>query len=383
SAIALLAYLGAHALWLDKDTLKQRAIALAPYIVVVVVWRVIYAKLGYGVAGSGIYLDPGSDPVAFARAAMSRVPFLLQGALAGPWSDLASFYTVLGLAGPALAGAWLGLVGMGLGFARMLVRDPLARFWATGMVLAAIPIASTFPADRLLGFVSIGAMGLVAQFLAAALRQRELLGDGRLRRIGGVVLAIGLVLANLVLAPPLLVLRSRSMVAVGRVLDRADAGIPREGIAGKTLVIVNTPSDALAAYVQIMRVSRGQPRPAHVIWFATATTDVTVRRVDERTLHVAPRDGLLHYEIDQMMRDPRTAPFAAHETFELPSMTIEVTAEKDHRPVAIDARFAIPLDDPSLVWLRWEGKSYVRFAPPAVGAEQTLPAVDFWKLLED
>jgi hypothetical protein len=326
-----------------------------------------------------VYLDPGSSPLAFAHAASSRVPFLLQGALALPWSDLASFYSVIHLATPALVGAVVGLAGMAGGFARLLVRDPLARFWATGMVLSAIPIASTFPADRLLGFVSIGAMGLVAQFLAAAFTQRELLGDGRLRRTGGMILAVVLVLCNLVLAPPLLVLRSRSMVAVGRVLDRADAGIPRDpSIAGKTVVIVATPSDALAAYVKIMRVSRGLPAPAHVIWLTTATTDVTVERVDDRALRVRPHDGLLHYEIDQMVRNPQTLPFTPAETHAVPGATISV--ENDH---TLLARFAIPLDDPSLVWLRWEGKTYAPYTPPAIGARETLPAVDFWKLLEE
>jgi len=379
SAIALLAYLGAHALWLDKASWKNRAVAIAPYLVIVVVWRVIYAKLGYGVAGSGIYLDPGSDPVAFGRAAVSRVPFLLQGALAFPWSDFASFYSVVGMATPMLVGACVGLLGIGLGFARMIRRDPLARFWATGMVLSAIPIASTFPADRLLGFVSIGAMGLVAQFLAAALKDRELLGDGRLRRIGGGLLAVMLVVVNLVLAPPLLVLRSRSMVAVGRVLDRGEAGIPRDAsIASKTVILVNTPSDALAGYVPIMRASRGQPRPAHILWFASATTELTVTRVDDRTLRVEPRMPLLHYDIDQMMRDPRKRPFAAGEHAALHAVTIDVLG-----PQTFLAHFAIPLDDPSLVWLRWEGKSYTPYTPPAVGATETLPAVDFWKLLED
>ena len=59
SSVAILAYLAAHALWLDRATLRQRAIALAPYFVILVSWRVLYAHLGYGVAGSGIYLDPG------------------------------------------------------------------------------------------------------------------------------------------------------------------------------------------------------------------------------------------------------------------------------------------------------------------------------------
>jgi hypothetical protein len=47
------------------------------------------------------------------------------------------------------------------------------------------------------------------------------------------------------------------------------------------------------------------------------------------------------------------------------------------------AHFATSADDPSLTWLRWEGKAYVPYHPPAVGARETLPAIDFSKLLED
>ncbi|MFN0252530.1 MAG: hypothetical protein ACKV2T_36975 [Kofleriaceae bacterium] len=385
SAIAVCAYLGAHALWLDKGTWRSRAIALAPYVAIVVVWRVAYAKLGYGVVGSGVYLDPGSDPIAFGAAAFSRIPFLVQSALALPWSDFASFYPVIGLATPMLVGVWIGLCGIALALARIVRRDPVARFWATGMVLAAVPIASTFPADRLLGFVSIGAMGLVAQLVAAAISDRTLLGEGRARRIFGLVLAVMLVIVNLVLAPPLLVGRSRSMVAVGRVLDRGEAGIPRDAdIATKTVIAVNPPSDALAGYIQYTRASRGQPRPAHLVWFATAATEVSIERTDDRTLRIAPRNGLLHYEVDQMVRDPRTRPFTKGETYSVANITFEIVAETpDHRPLVMLARFAIPLDDPSLVWLRWAGTTYAPYSPPAIGTVDTLPAFDFLKLLED
>jgi len=383
SSIAVLAYLAAHALWLDRAPWKQRLLALAPYVVIVVVWRVIYAKLGYGVAGSGIYLDPGSDPVAFAGAAATRVPFLLQSALALPWSDFASFYPVLGIATPMLlvAVATVGVVG--LACARLLVRDPLARFFATAMVLCAIPIASTFPADRLLTFVSIGALGLVAQLVAAALHDRSQLGDGRLRRFACTAVAVLMILIHLVLAPPLLVARSRSMVAVARVLDRADASIPASA-NGKTVMIIDTPSDALAGYVQITRASRNLPRPAHIYWLATATTAVTLERTDDRTLRVSSEGGALRYDIDRMMRTPRTRPFHVGDRFELTNVTIEVTQiTPDGRPAEILAHFAIPLDDPSLVWLRWDKNAYAPYQLLPAGARETFPAVDFLKLLDD
>lgn len=387
SALAIVAYLGAHALWLDRGRWRDRALALAPHAAIVIAWRVAYGLLGYGVSGSGIYLDPGGDPAGFLAAAAIRLPLLLLGQLGLPWSDLASMYPVMG---PAVVTfmvlfALAALLAIGLACARLLRRDPVSRFFATGMVLAAIPVASTFPADRLLGFVGLGAMGLVAQLLAASAHQRDALGDGRPRRAAAVTVALALAFVHLVFSPPFLVMRARSMVMVGRVLDRADAGIPSgPDVVDRTVVIAATPSDALAGYVHVMRESRGQPRPHRLYWLATASTAVTFERVDDRTLRVTPDEGFLRHEIDQMVRTPRARRFAAGDRVALTGLTIEVEAiTADGRPAVVLAHFDRALDDPALIWRRWEGKTYVPWTPPAVGARETLPKVDFFKLIED
>jgi len=387
ASLAIVAYLGAHALWLDRGGWRERAVALAPYAVIVVAWRALYVHLGYGVEGSGIYLDPGADPAGFVAAASVRLPALLLGQLGLPWSDFASLYPVMGtgVVVTMLVVALVALAAIGLAAARLLRRDPVSRFFATGMVLAAVPVASTFPADRLLGFIGLGAMGLVAQLLAAAVRHRELLGDGRARRAAALTVVAGLALVHLVLSPPFLVLRARSMVAVGRVLDRADAGVPSSpDIAGRTVIIAAAPSDALAGYLPIMRQSRGVPRPAHLYWLATAVTAVSFERVDERTLRVTPDQGFLRHEVDQMVRSPRARRFAIGDRVALSGLTLEVeTITSDGRPASVLARFDRPLEDPALVWLRWERNTYVPYAPPAVGTRETLPAVDFLELIED
>jgi len=385
SSIAIVAYLAAHALWLDRGTLRQRIVALAPYLVIIVAWRIVYAQLGYGVAGSGIYLDPGADPGAFACAASTRLPFLLLGQLSLPWSDAASLYPILGMTNVMLVVALVTIAVIGLACARLLRRDPVSRFFATGMVLAAVPVASTFPADRLLSFVGLGAMGLVAQLIAAALRHRDQLGDSRVRRAAACIVAIAMVLVHLVLSPPLLVLRSRSMIAVGAVIDRADAGVPSDpGVRDKTVVIITTPSDALAGYIPIMRQSRGLPRPAHLLWLATGTTTVSVSRVDATSLRITATDGLLRHEIDQMMRNPRVHPFAAGDRVSLPTVTLVIEAvTPDGRPTHVLAQFAVPLEDPSLIWRRWEGKTYVPYQPLAVGATEVYPPIDLVKLLTE
>jgi hypothetical protein len=218
-------------------------------------------------------------------------------------------------------------------------------------------------------------MGLVAQLIAAAVRHRDQLGDGKLRRIACLAVALLMVLVHLVLAPPLLVMRSRSMVAVARVLDRADAGIPAHG----NVIIAAAPNEALGSYIPIMRESRHQPRPDHLYWLATATTPVTLERLDARTLRVTPEGGYLQYEIDQMMR---SRPFTKGDRIPLVGLTIEIESlTADGRAASVLAHFDQPME--SFTWLRWQGKTYVPYQPPAVGAREVLPAVDFVKLVLD
>jgi hypothetical protein len=384
ASLAIAGYLVSHALWLDQGPWRARVRALAPYAGVVVAWRLVYGALGYGVVGSGIYHDPAAQPLTFAADAAKRVPLLLLGQLGLPWSDAGTLYPLMGAAVmPAMvAFAVVFLIAVGLACGRLLRHDPTARFFATGMVLAALPVASTLPADRLLGFVGLGGMGLVAQFLGAALFRRELLGAGALRRASGVVVAAAMVLVHVVLAPPFLFVRSKSMGTIGAIFDRADRGIPSDAaVTARTVILVTTPSDAFCGYIPLTRAARRQPRPAHLYWLATAIKPVTIERVDDRTLRVAPDGGFLRYQVDQMLRTPER-PFNRGERIALTGVTIEIETLAGGRPLTVLARFNRPLDDPSLVWRRWEGRTYVEYTPPPIGANHVLPAIDMLRILE-
>jgi hypothetical protein len=49
----------------------------------------------------------------------------------------------------------------------LLRRSATARFWGGGMALALVPACATLPANRLLFFVGLGGMGLLAEFLTS------------------------------------------------------------------------------------------------------------------------------------------------------------------------------------------------------------------------
>jgi hypothetical protein len=363
SAIGVCAYLVAHAWFIDERPARARVLGLVPYAVVVVGWRVVYQRLGYGAAGSTAYLDPARDTLEFATALPARAAALLVGQLALPWSDLASIWRFVS---PSLERTMI-IVTVGVLIATIALlwstvrRDRVSRFFAAGALLSVVPICSTFPADRLLWFVGIGAMAVVARFLASPKMRAQKVG------------AVALIGVHLVLAPLFLLSRSRSMETVERPLARANHSIPS---GDKTVVIINPPSDALVGYTQITRAAQGLPAPRRLRWLATGAAGVTVMRDDDRTLRV--RAGFLEQISERMLTGPRRR-FAVGDRVDLTGLSIEVVSVADGRPTEVRFRFDVPLEDPSLLWLQWAERDFQPFSPPPVGGQVTLPPTDFLK----
>ena len=245
-------------------------------------------------------------------------------------------------------------------------RDPLARFFAVGALGAVVPVCSTFPADRLLWFVGIGAMGLLARWL-----------ELRPRAWWAAIVAALLILVHLVLAAPLLALRSRSMDTVSKPLRRANATIPpSETLHGGMLVLVNPPSDIFAAYIVILRASQGHPLPV-TRWLATGTSDVAVTRLDDRTLRVRPEGGFIPFVSEHMLRRP-DRPFVRGQRIHLTGVDVTIVdVMPDGRPAEIEARFDRSIDDPTLHWAAWHRGGFASWTPPPVGARVVLPATSF------
>src|SRR5690606_6250881 len=81
-----LAFIVAHALLRDRGTRRERVLAVVPSLVVIVVWRMVVDALGYGVEGSGAYVDPLANPGEFLAAWPGRYVALLVFCVAPPFS---------------------------------------------------------------------------------------------------------------------------------------------------------------------------------------------------------------------------------------------------------------------------------------------------------
>jgi hypothetical protein len=365
--IGTCAYLAAYGLWLDRSGWKRGCLALTPYLGVVLLWRAVRAQWGYGVWDMGLYVDPLTDPGPFTAAVVARLPILLLGQWAFPPSDIA---VLLGATGRVVL--WcltvVFIVLLGWLIYPLLRHDRPARFWATGMMLSVIPVCATFPMDRLLTFPSIGAFGLLAQFLSLTFGNVKESPASRWRRVFTVGLGWFLLFLHAVWAPLALPLRAANPLGPRSVERRFY--VPMSLVASteeQTVVIVNAPSPVHACQLPLLQELNHGSVPRHTRVLAPGLPAVTIRRLDERTLAIRPQKGYLRWVMDQVFRGERT-PLALGERIVLSGMTVEITElTEDGRPAEAHFRFNAPLEDRSFRWLCFRGNGYEPFTPPPVG----------------
>lgn len=394
AGLATTAYLGAYALCLERGRWYRRLGSLVPYGIVVVAWRAAYQVMGYGAWGSGFYLDPLRDSLRFAAAVLERGPVLLMSLWSLPDPGI---YAILSVwAGRVFwLAAVLFMAFVGAMLFPLLRKNRAARFWGLGMLLAVIPAcAISMPTGRLLVFVSVGAMGLMAQFIGGLLERSAWLPAHGAWRVPATALTVFLVGLHAVVFPALLPCVQTFMEPF--VSTVTDLG-PLPGVEDQQVVIVNVPSPGQLIYVPSLREVREQPAPARIWMLSPGSFAVDVTRVDAYTLVIRPERGylaptgmgaaenqtvlpLLHSAYGYQRGDDffRGDGFslALGQSVDLDGMRAEVISlTGDRRPAEARIRFAVSLDDPSLVWLQWDWgtQTYVPFSPPVVGETAHIP----------
>lgn len=363
AALAATAYLFAYALFLDKGSLRDRLLCLTPHAATVIGWRLLYDALGYGAAGSGLYLDPGREPLRYAAAAIERLPVLL----ASQWSNVPSF--LFTFASRPVALAWLLAAVVGLAALVWLLRDllrhsPTARFYALGMLLAALPACATFPDNRLLLFVGFGGAGLLAEWL----QRLGTLSAGPTPRSGRRLLGRSLIALHLLISPLSLVVGIAALPAFSESIFHACArALPDDAMLSEETVIFVNSNDICTSEVHFIRALDGQSRPHRVRLLTSALYDIEVTGVDQHAIDVRPEGGWHSSPADSLLRgadDP--LPVGHHVA--LAGLDIEILAHNSAGLVsAARFRFELPLRHPSMRWIATKDFVPVPFLPPAPG----------------
>jgi hypothetical protein len=289
------------------------------------------------------------------------------------------------------------LVIVAVALAPLVKRDAVARFWALGMILSLLPICAVYPADRLLFFVGIGGMGLLAQLIATAVKRVEWPTTRVWRRLPVRTLCAVLVVIHLGVAPVALARTAGHMESYGRAIARAAASLPSDPSAQfKTVLIAQTPTYSTFSYGSLLRWLNDQPYLSRTLVLGSSGGPIEVSRPDEHTLVVRPEDGFLapvggstltremghilfnqrnaFLTLDRLFSDGRSMKIG--QQVKVTPVTVEVTAVTDDgRPAEATYHFAMSLENPLLLWLKWQNGEYMPFELPKPGETVALPAV--------
>lgn len=372
TALCVFGYLFAYAVCLDARSLARRALSLAPYALVFVGHRLLYRLLNLGSFGSSAYHDPLHEPLAFARTLAYNLPLLLSSELFAPMSDFAFWGDARGR---TLLWVWsiVTLIIVAIGCSSTLRRDPHARFWALGMLLSAIPVSASLPGERLLLVLGFGAAPLIARLVL----EYSALAPAPPRGFQRVFITL-MVMFHVFAGPLGLPLRTWGFEPLARAMDRLDAGIPREpSVRAQTALVVNAPLNIMLSYLQIARAARDVPRPAHLYWLASSSSEITVERVDARTLRVWQAEGFLNRPEETHYRaDVHDLP--AGTRLARAGMQIEIErSERDQRPHSVLFHFDEPLESPRYLLRAYRDRELVPWQPPAAGTSEHFPAQQF------
>jgi hypothetical protein len=377
SAMGTLAYLAAFALFLDRASWWRRLLTLAPYAVLVVVWRTVYLSLGYKAAASGWYVDPGVEPLRFLGLVLRRAPILLLGQWLAPPSDITMFAQD-GLEIGLLLAALPLLAFLGWLLWPVMRRSPEARFWTAGMLLSLVPVCATQPMDRLLFFPGLGAFGLLSLFLVAFWERARWLPRTRGWRLSADRAVKVAVLVHLIAGLVAFPVRAYCILPVWETMQKTmDALSGDAAIAQQDLLVLTSPNGFITGYMPVIRSLEQRPIPAHIRWLAPCQRESEVVREDARTLRMSIAGGFPP-DFSSMLARDWEEPLSEGERLELTGFSAEVLSiGANGHPESVRFRFGEPLESSRYRWLHWTDRGFAPLHLPAIGQSIRLPGVNW------
>ncbi|MCA9642448.1 MAG: hypothetical protein H6718_06860 [Polyangiaceae bacterium] len=383
-AVGALGYLAAHALWLEPrgktraTDIAKRAAVLLPSLAAFGVWLYYYRRLGHGTYGTDFHLDPIADTGRFLSQSLWRLPALIAGQLFGV--DCEAWWRLPPSVVYSLAAVVSALVAAFLWWLRPTLRDPAARFWLFGALLATLPACAAMPQDRLLFFTGLGGMAIVALAVRQAIEQTKTATSPR--HLAGRVVAFALLLVHGVVAPMTFPQRSLIMYRFGNQLDRVSERLMwSHPNSDEHLVLIGGPSYFYVASLLGLRATRNLRVPRHIRMLHAGRGPVTLKRQTEQQLVLEAPYGFYSDPFDGTYRGHQY-PMEVGEGLQLAGMLIIVRAvDTEGVPTRIEVNLQRPVKRGNYHFMSWvppkPGDDYGQFLTfklPEVGGSVELPS---------
>jgi len=344
AGLGLVAYVVAYEIVGRGDSPWRRLLALLPAALVTGAWLLAYLLLDAGVHGSGAYLDPLREPVAFLSSAPGRLTYalgvLLAGLSADAWYLYPRLHRALSVGGLLVAAPLLAWLASTLVHAHASTRRAVG-WLALGAGLALIPQLAGLLGARSFMVPSLGGCAVVALLVLDGLSSQ---GRGlALRRAGAVVLLLGhgaFALTQWVLMPWAL-LHARTTTDCA--LDALTAlDLPDDA----AVVLLTAPGPELATYATTRGRVTGEP-VSDLLPLTLGPRTVRIERRERHVWDVTLLDGTwLDSGFARLYRRPGTLP--AGRGVQLDRLNAHVLDDRDGDPTRV--RFVA---EPPVVLVAW------------------------------
>jgi hypothetical protein len=374
TALGLFAYVTAYEAIGRSEPVANRLRALAPWGALLVAYASLYRILGFGVRGSGAYVDPIGQPGSYLALLPGRLAVFANAALLGVPSEVTTLvpratpiFAAMGAVATALLAVLLHRASRTLG-----PEPKRALAWLlTGAVLATLPGAAGIPGDRILFLPDLGVAAALAVVLLRAGRRAT--GTGLVSwpaRLG-----VGLfALVHVVLGPLLFAVGSAQLASSSHAaLDLASkAQIPaREGVS---VVGIGLSDPLVGMYLgsALWIAPRPEPRPRVVDLLSMSSHDHRIKRRDDRTLEIAIVGGTMLEDAFERVVRASDAPLRTGDVIALGAWTVRILDDIQGQPTRFSVTFDCPVDDPSIALVVWQDGALRALEPPAIGSEVLL-----------
>ena len=386
-AFTALAYVFAYEC-LRSEPLLERARRSLPVIVPTIIYLAVHSWIGSDIVGSGFYLSPIREPLAFGSEALLRVPALFADLTVGLPADwfngsgpLRNWFLQQNHFSPEVwrkFPAWpvwhaaLGYLSILLFW--LFVREALARapersrrplqVMALGSLLSLAPAAGSLPGDRLIVAAAMGVSGVYGSLIVHALPRP---GALRPRTILAWVVAF-------VVAGPLSIdrvydqARGFAFSSEGQRLWARAAELPTGESAHATRVYLLSTADFMtAANLPWARLSDGNPLPQTYRRLNPGAIPCDVLRTSDRRLRIMQLSSDVHYSTMPSLYRGESAPMLAGQMVRMPGLDVIVETVRDGNPARMNFTFDRSIDDPNLWFLESTIDGLKRISMPKIG----------------
>ena len=388
-AFSVLAFFFAYELAAAPGGIRQRCRAVAPILLVIAGYLIVYTVYGFGASGSGLYFDRSGPPAEYAKTAFSHLGVLLGRSYGGIPADVTLAQQML---------IPVSILGYGFFAAALLLARPFfsaqtpemkrkLAWFGLGSILSLGPVLLALPMDRLLVGSFLGG-SVVLSFLLVntwdCIRSRA--GHGRTRRFGYLLVVGYLVFWNFIVSPALIGFQIVGRKEGSRKTLEAvrNADLPDEEEVGREVVVFHAPGrpgQIVTWYLIAILDYLGRPVPRHWRVLTIAPCDHSLMRTDSRSLELACLNGKMLATIPEKLFRSSSLPLRPGDVVEAGVMTVEILETTDVYPTKVRFRFAKELDSRDFLFLDWKDGTLRKTRVPEIGETRILKAEEpgFWR----